>query len=213
MFKQLALLTSLSLGLIAHAHAEGLPAPTVEYSADRIIESEAGSFTGKVYAARDRERTETTMGEMTSVMILRRDQQVGYMLMPMQKSYQKLDFAQAAQQSGAAPADQVEITIVGTETIEGFESTKYKMMMKDGSAGGFIWITQHGIPVKMDMLSKSGREKTRITMTLKNLTIGAQDAQLFEIPADYSPMPSFGFGAGKPGMKGMLKGALSGIGR
>jgi hypothetical protein len=134
--------------------------------------------------------------------------------MPMQKAYQQVDFAKAAQQSGAAPDDQVEITVVGTEAVEGFESTKYKMLLKDGSAGGFIWVTQEGIPVKMDMLSKSGRDKTRITMTLKNLTIGTQDPQLFEVPADYTAMPGFGFGGGgKMGMKGMLKGALSGIGR
>jgi len=213
MFKRIFILFCLSLGFAAQSHAAGLPAPTVEYSADRVIESEAGTFTGKVYSAKDRERTDMSMGEMQTVMILRRDKQLGYMLMPMQKSYQQIDFAQAAQQSGAAPDDQVEITVVGNETVEGFESTKYKMVMKDGSAGGFIWITQQGIPVKMDMLSKSGREKSRMTMTLKNLAVGTQDPQLFELPADYSAMPSFGFGAGKPGMKGMLKGALPGMGR
>jgi hypothetical protein len=213
MFKRISILFSLSVGFAMHSHAAGLPAPTVEYSADRLIESEAGNFNGKVYSAKDRERTEMSMGDMQTVMILRRDKQLGYMLMPMQKSYQQIDFAQAAQQSGAAPDDQVEITVVGTETVEGFESTKYKMLMKDGSAGGFIWITQQGIPVKMDMLSKSGREKTRMTMTLKNLTIGPQDPQLFEVPADYSAMPSFGFGGGKPGMKGMLKSAIPGMGR
>jgi len=213
MFKRISILFCLSLGFAAQSHAAGLPAPTVEYSADRVIESEAGTFTGKVYSAKDRERTDMSMGEMQTVMILRRDKQLGYMLMPMQKSYQQIDFAQAAQQSGAAPDDQVEITVVGNETVEGFDSTKYKMVMKDGSAGGFIWITQQGIPVKMDMLSKSGREKSRMTMTLKNLAVGTQDPQLFELPADYSAMPSFGFGAGKPGMKGMLKGALPGMGR
>lgn len=132
-------------------------------------------------------------------MILRRDKQVGWVLMPAQKTYQQMDFAKAQQQSGAAPDDQVEITEVGSESVEGFESTKYKMIMKDGSAGGFIWITQQGIAIKMDMLSKSGRDKTSITMTLKNLQIGSQDPQLFELPAGYTVMSSFGFGAGKGG--------------
>jgi hypothetical protein len=108
---------------------------------------------------------------------------------------------------------QVDITEVGKETLDGHATTKYKLLMKDGSAGGFIWITGEGIPVKMDMLSKSGGEKTRVTMTLSNLKVGAQDPQLFEVPADYSAMPSFGFGGGKPGMKGMLKSAIPGMGR
>ena len=175
------LLVSLcAAALTGKAHAAALPAPSVEYSADRIIETEAGTFDGKVYSAKDKERAETSMQGMQSVMILRRDQQLGWMLMPAQKMYQQLDFAKAQQQSGAAPDEQVEITQVGSETIEGFDTTKYKMLMKDGSAGGFIWITGDGIAVKMDMLSKSDGKKTRITMTLKNLQIGSQDPQLFE---------------------------------
>jgi len=72
--------------------------------------------------------------------------------------------------------------------------------MKDGTAGGFIWITSDGVPVKMDMLSKSGGEKTRITMTLTNLKIGAQDPQLFEVPGDYKALPKFGVAGGLSGV-------------
>ena len=173
MVTRLSILLSLCFAAFAGpAHAATLPAPSVEYSADRVIESAAGTMTGKVYSAKDKDRSETNMGGMQSIMILRRDQQLGWMLMPAQKMYQQMDFAKAQQQSGAAPDDQVEITQVGSESVEGVEATKYKMMMKDGSAGGFIWITQDGIAVKMDMLSKSGRDKTRITMTLTNLQIG-----------------------------------------
>ena len=52
-------------------------------------------------------------------MILRRDKQLGWMLMPAQKMYQQMDFAKAQQQSGAAPDDQVEITQVGSEIGRG----------------------------------------------------------------------------------------------
>jgi hypothetical protein len=184
--------------LCTTVHGATLPVPTVEYSAERVIEMESGTFTGKVYSAKGKERTETNMGGMQSVMILRLDQQLGYMLMPAQKMYQKLDLAQAQKQSGATPADQVEITEVGAESVAGHDATKYKMLMKDGSGGGFVWVTPEGIPVKMDLLSKQGREKTRMTMTLKNLAIGSQDATLFELPVGYSAMPSMGnFGVGQ----------------
>lgn len=205
MFKRLSLPVVLcAAAFAAGAHADTLPVPTVEYSADRIVESEAGTFDGKVYYAKDKERLETNMQGMQSVMILRRDQQLGWMLMPAQRMYQKLDLARAQQQSGSQSADTVTIEQVGADSIEGHEATKYKMLMKDGSAGGFIWITQEGIPVKMDMLSKSGGEKSRFTMTLKNLKIGSQDPQLFELPAGYNAMPSMG---------GMFKGALPGMNR
>jgi hypothetical protein len=207
MFKRLSLPVVLcAAAFAAGAHADTLPAPTVEYSADRIVESEAGTFDGKVYYTKDKERLETNMQGMQSVMILRRDQQLGWMLMPAQRMYQKLDLARAQQQSGSQSADTVTIEQVGADSIEGHEATKYKMLMKDGSGGGFIWITQDGIPVKMDFLGKNGREKTRMTVTLTNLTIGAQDPALFEPPADYKAMPSFP-GFGKSG--GLLGGAKS----
>jgi hypothetical protein len=217
MFSRLSVVLCLSLMTVAgKSVAAGLPAPSVEYSADRFVETEAGTFTGKVYSAQGKERSETDMGGMQSVMILRRDKQLGWMLMPSHKMYQQMEFAQAQQQSGAAPDDQVEISEVGSESIEGFGSTKYKVLMKDGTAGGFIWITKDGIPVKMDLLSKDKGRKSRITVTLKNLSIGAQDPQLFELPSGYSAMPDMGGlapGAKKGGgIGGALKGALSGFG-
>jgi len=194
------ILFSLScLALSGHVEAAAsLPIPTVEYSADRVVESPAGTMEGKVYSALGKERSENNAGGMQSIMILRHDKQLGWMLMPAQKMYQQLDFAKAQRQAGATSADQVEITEAGSEPVEGNDTTKYKLRMKDGSGGGFIWITNQGIAVKMDLLSKSDGEKTRITMTLKNLQIGSQDPQLFELPADYSAMPgmggAFGFG-------------------
>ena len=205
MLTRLALPLALCLAaLSAPSHSAPLPVPTVSYSADRTIETEGGTITGKVYAARGMERQETTMSGMTTVMILRHDKQLGYMLMPAQHMYQQLDFMQAQKQSGSQPADQVDITEVGTETIEGQSTTKYKMLMKDGSAGGFIWITSDGIAIKMDMLSKNGREKSRVTLTLTNVKIGAQEPQLFEVPADYKAIPKFGGVAGMGALGGGL---------
>ena len=208
MFTRFALVSTLCIVAFATtAQGAGLPAPTVEYSADRVMETEAGTFEGKVYAAKDKERSETSMQGMTSVMILRRDKQLGYMLMPAQKMYSQMDFQKAQQQSGAQPADQVEITEVGSDTIDGQATTKYKLIMKDGSAGGFMWFTKDGIMMKMDTVVKNGRNKSRMTITLKNVKIGAQDASLFEVPAGYNAMPSFG-GGGMGGFGGAARGAF-----
>ena len=57
MFTRLSILFFLCLMAVAGpVCAAMLPAPSVEYSADRIIETEAGTFTGKVYSAKDKER-------------------------------------------------------------------------------------------------------------------------------------------------------------
>lgn len=182
------------------AAAAPLPVPTVGYCADRTMETSSGTFTGRACASDGRERTETEMKGMTSVMIVRPDLKVGWMLMPAQKMYQEIDLAKARQQTGSAAPDNVSITEVGPETIEGVATTKYKLLMKDGTAGGFMWFTAEGIAMKMDLLQKSGGKSERMTITLKNLQTGPQDPATFEVPAGYSKLPSMG---GFPGMGGM----------
>ncbi|HKS55125.1 MAG TPA: DUF4412 domain-containing protein, partial [Steroidobacteraceae bacterium] len=133
MFKRLSLLYVLCTAALASpSQADTLPVPTVDYSADRVVVSEAGTFDGKVYFTKDKERMETNAQGMQSVMILRRDQQLGWMLMPAQRMYQKLDLARAQEQSGSQSADSVTIEQVGAEAVEGHDATKYKMLMKDG---------------------------------------------------------------------------------
>lgn len=203
-----SILSAVGIVLVPNSSfAATLPVPTVEYSADRVMETDKGNFTGKVYAAGDKQRTEMNMGGMRSVMIIRKDKQLGYMLMPTQNMYRQLDIASAQKQAGQ-PQDLVDITEVGSETIEGHATTKYKMIMKDGSAGGFMWITKDGIPVKLDSIVKEGNKKTRFTMTLTNLQVGKVDPAVFEVPAGYSEMPGGNlFGGGARGMR------LPGMGR
>lgn len=209
---------TLALSLVLCATAAGatpLPVASVEYSADRIMETEAGTFTGRVYVVPGKERAEMNAGGMQSVIILDMNEQVGLMLMPAQRMYQKLDFAQARQQMGS-PADDVTIEPAGEDTVEGIATTRYKLLMKDGSAGGFMWFSAEGIPVKMDILQKEGRKKTRATITLRNLEVGAQDPALFRAPDDYAQMPSFGgmgmgMNGGKAGVGSALK-KLTGFG-
>jgi outer membrane lipoprotein-sorting protein len=165
------------------------PALTVEYAADRRIETPDATIEGSVFAAPGRERTELRMGAISTVMILRTDRKVGWMLMPAQKMYNELSFAQAAQQSGAVPEDRMELEVVGEETVSGLQTTKYKFVTKDKDAGGYLWYSAEGIPVKMDVVSKSGRDKARMTVTLENIRIGSQDPVMFEVPPGYTALP------------------------
>ena len=60
-----SLLGALSLAMLnASALAQSLPVPTVEYSADRVMETEKGTISGKVFHAAGKERTEMNMGGM-----------------------------------------------------------------------------------------------------------------------------------------------------
>lgn len=188
-----SLLGALGLAMFnASAIGQGLPVPTAEYSAERVIESEQGTMTQKIHFSGGRERSETQMGGMQSVMILRPDQQLGWMLMPAQKMYQQMDYAKARERTGPSTGESVEITNEGTETIDGHVTTKYKLVTADRKYGGFMWFTAEGIAIRMDLLSREGAKKSRIQMTLRNLQIADQDDALFELPAGYTRMPSFG---------------------
>jgi len=179
------------------AEAASPPMLTVEYSAQRRIESELGMIEDSIAAAPGMERSEMRTGSMYSVMIMRNDRKVGYMVMPAQRMYMEVNLAQAAQRSGTLAQDQVELEAVGSETVSGLATTKYKFVTKDRSTGGFLWYTAEGIPVKMDVLSKYGSDKSRTTVTLHDVRIGEQDRTTFDVPAGFARMP----GGGLFGMK------------
>jgi hypothetical protein len=174
------------------AEAAMPPALTVEYSADRSIETDSGTIQGSIMAAPGMERGEMRMGAVSSVMIVRMDARKGWMLMPAQKMYQEMNFTQAAQQSGAVDPDRVELEAAGTETVSGIATTKYKFVAKDRKSGGFLWYSADGIPVKMDVLSKEGGKNSRMTVTLQNIRVGTQDRNAFEVPAGYNRLPGGG---------------------
>jgi len=106
----------------------------------------------------------------------------------------------------------VEQTVVGNETVNGVQTTKYKMIAtkKDGSKfGGFFWTTKDGIPMKMDLLSKEGDKKMRIVSELTNLKVEKQNPALFEIPAGYTKndMGAMMGQGGAPNIQEMMKNA------
>lgn len=171
--------------------ADTIPGPDTEYSGIRTVVTAEGSFTQAVYHSHGKERHEMQMEGMSMTTILRPDKKLAWQLMPMQKMYMEIDLKSANKMSGNAP-DDVTIEKVGNEPLDGINTTKYKILLKDKSAGGFIWLSPENIPVKMDFLSKEGKDKNRITMTLKNLKVEPQEAALFELPPGYQPMPGMG---------------------
>lgn len=143
---------------------------------------------------------------MTS--ITRKDKKVVWQLMGDMYMEMPMD---SSNTSGMDGFDIVEQAEVGQETINGIKATKSKIVAvkKDGSGkfGGFFWTTKEGITVKMDMLSKDGDKKMRMTSELTNLKIEKQNPALFEIPAGYTKNDMgamMGMG-GMPNMEEMKK--------
>lgn len=217
--KNVAMIVSFALvmALSISARAGEFPMAEVDYQADQLmqVKSAEGNFNmkGKVYHSGKKERREHNFEGHHGVMILRMDKNVSWMLMPRQKMYMEHALNEARPEQGRkdasvdwVTAQDVQMEKVGTERIAGYETTKYKVTVKesDGTTGnGTVWLTEHNIPIKMQGTSHSNGEEVRMQMELKNLKIGEVDDDLFEIPNGYRKMGMGmpGMGMGRPGGK------------
>ena len=162
----------------------------VSYDGVRIIEFQGGQFEtierrapGKMYA-------EVQMSNMTSGVILREDLQKSYILMPSMGFY-KEESLKGGMLQASNGMEFSKIEKVGPEDIYGHPSTKFKTRFKDneGKGAGFIWITDTGVPIKMDMIYSSSKFKgERISMEFIELNLREQDPVFFELPANLKPM-------------------------
>ena len=184
------------------------PEVKVDYSADSTMETEGGmTMKSRLYHTVEKERMEMG-GSDGMVSIIRKDKKVVWQLMGNMYMEMPMDASNA---SGMDAFDITEQVDVGPETINGLKTTKSKIVAvkKDGSGkfGGFFWATKEGITVKMDMLSKEGDKKMRMTSELSNLKIEKQDPALFEVPAGYTKNDMGAMMGGIPNIEDMKKNA------
>ena len=183
--------------------------PNAEYSAVRVIKANEGEATMRVFHARDKERFVIESEGQSMTMITRLDRQISWILMPDEKMYMEIPLDQTWDQmeemgSGVEAEFKVEDKLpknfkkVGTETIAGLKTTKYKGDIRDEDTGergtATYWVTDSGILAKMvyEGTDEEGKPQ-KMTMELRDLKVGRQPAELFEPPADYKPFQmSFG---------------------
>jgi len=174
--------------------------PTVSYSAWRTVETADASIKMREYHSPGKTRFEMSQQGIDMIMIHRGDTGESWMLMPEMNRYMKTSSAQMVRSSGSGFTIE-ERTEMGKETVNGYETTKFRAIFKDlqgNKGGGYFWVTEmHGIPIKTDMIQKTAKGKERIYMELTDLMIGPQPDSLFEVPDSYELMQAM------PGMGGM----------
>ncbi len=165
------------------------------FSGTRHMETKDGQIDSFVRQDGGKTRMEMNVGEMSGVVITRPDIGKNYMLMPSMGMYRELDF-KGLQEAGSSDVDFSEASKVGRETINGYDCTKFKARFKDkqgGEGGGYYWVSDDGILMKVDMIYQSRKQKgQRMVMEMRELEIGPQDPTEFEVPANLSKM---GFGS------------------
>lgn len=165
----------------------------VSYDGTRVMEIEGGLIEVAEHRAPGKMYTEVQMQGMSSGVILREDLGKSYLLMPSMGFY-KEDSLEGGMLQASNGMEFSKIEKMDRETINGFPSTKYQARFtdNDGKGAGFIWVTDSGVPIKMDMIySNKDAKGMRISMEFTELNLREQDPALFEVPAGLKPM---GFG-------------------
>jgi len=176
------------------------------FSGTRHMETKEGRMDSFVRQAGEKMRMEMDYAGQSTVIITRPDTGKNYMLIPSMSMYREMDI-KGLQEAGSSDVDFTEASEVGRETVHGFDCTKYKAKFKDkqgGKGGGYYWVSDEGILMKVDMIYQSRKQKgQRMVFEMRDVQIGPQDPSEFEVPANYSSM---GFG----NMMGQMRGGQAG---
>ena len=181
------------------------------YDGTRVVEVEGQQIEMTERRAPGKMYTEIYLGNMTTGIILREDLQKSYTLMPSMGFYREVSLEEGMTQASNG-LEFSKIEEVGSENINGHASTKYQAQFsdKEGEGTGFIWVTDTGVPMKMDMLySNKDTKNQRITMEFTELNLRDQDPAYFEVPANLKPMTLGGGLSGLGAMMGMGGGAAA----
>jgi len=160
------------------------------YDGVRVIEFRGGTVEAIERRAPGKMYSEVVVGNMTSGVILREDLQKSYILMPSMGFY-KEDSLKGGMMQSSNGMEFSKIEKMEREEINGHPSTKFKTKFKDneGKGAGFIWVTDTGVPIKMDMIySNKDMKGERITMEFTELNLREQDPAVFELPPNLKPM-------------------------
>lgn len=176
----------LVLPVVAGVLLVGTLAGAQEYSAD-MVSREGNKVTNmKIYIAQDKFRMEMT----GSIMIMRKDLNLTWMVMPSDEMYMENPINLALIQKMSRDfSDEIERVPMGIEVIDGQNAEKFKVSyMDNGNVKTVYQWLRDQVPVKVEAEDQSWSTEYH------NIEIGPQPADLFEPPADYEKfsIPSMG---------------------
>ena len=160
-----------------------------EFSADMLDTTPGRTFQGKIFVTKDKVR----MDMPEAITISRIDKKVVWMIIPAQQMYMEQPFNPA---NIPATADkimgEIERKFLGKETVDGKPADKYRVTYEiEGRRNTVIqWIAKDfKIPVK------TASEDGSWVVEYRNIRIGSQPENLFEIPVGYK---KFSMGSSLP---------------
>lgn len=192
----------IAIGMNEAAEIEAVETP---FRAEARIETEDQEIDTVIYYEPGHVRDEMQMGGNAMVFLQDLEARKHYMLMP-QGMYMEFDSGQSNEQIQEYKL--IERTVVGKEEVNGFDTTKYKVIYEgpNGKYGGFSWFTDDNIAVKAFIVSEQSGRKERVRFQITKLERGDQPDSLFVIPSNYRKFDLGSMG----GMGSMMNGGMGG---
>lgn len=192
-----------ALAAVLLAAAGSLWSAPKDLSADMVMIS-GGQVkdTMKIFISGQKSRTEMSLMGGT-VGIARRDTGILWTLYPSKKQYMErpLDPKYIQNDPTVDPPGMIKKEKIGAEQVNGYQCTKYRITVEAPRTGQTTVISWFADALGLAVRS----EFSGITTELRNIQLGPQPANLFELPAGYQkvetpPMPNI-----PEGLRDMLK--------
>jgi hypothetical protein len=171
------------------ALAETLGDPRIGFSAERLLVFDGRSYVGRMWNMPGEQRHEQDLPSVKPVFILHADSTVGDILLPQLHTAVEFVLPKALAVLGRPG---LLGKAVAQETVNGIATEKYAVArdIPEGRLAGSLWLSAGGIPMRCDgtFTRKNGKVST-VHWELRHVSIGAQDATLFEVPPGYSKLP------------------------
>jgi len=163
--------------------------PQVAYAADLTMTSGEVRISGRIHHRPGQTRSEFDSRGQRTVTIIDRTRKRVWIVMASSRQYMEMPLRGDVVSAFLPPnvtREQVKLTSLGKETVGGVSTGKIRVEHPMGRS--VMWVTEDGIMVKMDGVSTAGGRQTKVTMRLRNVKRGPQDAALFRIPAGYKKL-------------------------
>ncbi len=160
-----------------------------DFTADMSSRYGKETMNAKIFVSGDKMRMEM----QGSIMIIRSDKGVTWMVMPSEKMYmeQPIDARRTPWTATNFNGETARVSM-GQETVNGQPAEKFQVTYTDNGKTETVyqWLNSNQMPVKVEAVDGS------FSTEYKNIATGAQAADLFEVPADYQKiaLPSLGMG-------------------
>ena len=178
-----------------------IPKPKVSFSATQVLVSDGGTVEMPVFHKAGKTRLENTNQGQTIIIVQREDLGVVWTILP-GNMYSEAPLDEQGSIRGPVDVELTELVEEGNETVNGYETTRYRFAHEaaDGSSNnGKVWITSDNIMVKSVVQGQGAGQDFNITMENRDIVVGDQPDELFELPAGAQPLPAFPGSVSLPG--------------